>query len=163
VRETALGAYAHQELPFEKIVEALRPRRTPAWNPLFQVNFRTQTALTPPPRLAGLRAEAVEFDQGTARFDLALELWATDDVFVGYLEYSTDLFEAETVARMAHNFEALLRRVADRPEARLSELRSALDLLPRPRSPRAARSTRGLGGAALAGGARREPLPPPEV
>jgi hypothetical protein len=163
VRETALGAYAHQDLPFEKIVEALRPRRTPAWNPLFQVNFRAQTALPSPPRLTGVRAEAVEFDQGTARFDLALELWATDDVFMGYLEYSTDLFEAETVAQMVRNFEALLRRVADRPEARLSELRSALDQPPRPRPPRAARSALGFRGAALAEGAGRQPLSSPEV
>jgi hypothetical protein len=163
VRETALGAYAHQDLPFEKLVEALRPRRTPSWNPLFQVNFRAQTALPPPPRLAGLHTEVVELDQGTARFDLALELWATDDVFAGYVEYSTDLFEAETVAGMVASFETLLRRVAERPEVRLSELRSAVRLPPRPRPPQAARAALSLSGAALAGGAGRQPLPSPEV
>jgi non-ribosomal peptide synthetase component F len=163
VRESALGAYAHQDLPFEKLVEALRPRRTPSWNPLFQVNFRAQTAFPPPPCLAGLRTEMVEFDQGTARFDLALELWATDDVFAGYVEYSTDLFEAETVSCMVLGFETLLRRVVERPDVRLSELRSAVRLPPRPRPGRAARSTLGLSGAALAGGARRQPFSTPEV
>jgi Condensation domain len=131
VRETALGAYAHQELPFDKVVEAVRPRRTAAWNPLFQVNFRAHTALSPPPRLVGLRAEPFDFDQGTSRFDLALELWATDEAFTGYFEYSTDLFEGGTIASLARDFEELLRLVGRRPEVRLSELRYALRPLAR--------------------------------
>jgi hypothetical protein len=148
VRETALGAYAHQDLPFDKVVEAVRPRRTAAWNPLFQVNFRAQTALSPPPRLVGLRAEPLDFDQGTSRFDLALELWATDEAFTGYFEYSTDLFEADTIATVARNFEALLRLVVDRPDVRLSELRHAIRPPSRRLWPRAARGAANPSGAA---------------
>ena len=73
-RETALGAYEHQDLPFDKVVEALRPKRDPSYNPLFQVNFRAQATERPALALTGLQTEPIAVDIGFSRFDMALEL-----------------------------------------------------------------------------------------
>jgi Condensation domain len=128
VKEATLAAFAHQDLPFEKVVEALRPRRDPSRNPLFQVNFRVQTALTPPPRLAGLEVEHFDFDPRVSRFDFAAEFWATPDLFGGYFEYNTDLFEPETIRQMAANFETLLNAAVADPDIRLDGLKGFLML-----------------------------------
>ena len=126
-RESALGAYAHQHMPFERLVEILRPQRA-GYNPLFQVNFRV---LTSPPgalRFGQTIAERSHFDPGTARFDLALELLATSDRLEGFFEYSTDLFYPETIRSLQKDFEQTLRLVSKRPTAPLSAL--GLDSLP---------------------------------
>jgi non-ribosomal peptide synthetase component F len=128
VRETALGVYQHQDLPFEKIVEAVRPRRDPSRNPLVQVNLRVEG---PEPRLAlsGLRCEPIAVDPGIARFDLAIELGATDDGFAGYLEYDTSLFEPATAAGLARSFVAVLEaavRSPDRPLVQLDPMREIM-------------------------------------
>src|SRR5262249_54509350 len=123
VRETTLGAYAHQDLPFEKLVEELHGERTLSHNPLFQVMFTLQTPA------AGASASPSEVDQplsdelppqvpGTAKFDLGLSLTETDRGLVGGLEYATDLFEPATIARMAGHFRTLLEAVAADPETR---------------------------------------------
>src|SRR5262249_16291637 len=108
--------------PFEKLVEALRPPRDPSRNPLFQVNFRVQTVPPPCLGLFGLTAEPLDIDPGIARFDLALDLWPTEDGFRGYFEYNTDLFEQATVARMAHDWERLLGVLLSRPDTPLDHL-----------------------------------------
>ena len=121
VRETALGAYAHQHMPFERLVEILKPARA-GYNPLFQVNFRVVTTAPAALRFGETTAERVFFDPGIARFDLALELLVTSDRFEGFFEYATDLFHAETIRRVQTDFEQTLRLVAKRPDVPLSSL-----------------------------------------
>ncbi len=125
-RECAIGAYEHQDLPFEKLVEALRPPRDPSRNPVFQVNFRVQSA--PPVVLTLPEVEMVPFDLdiGFSRFDLALDLQLLAESFTGYLEYNRALFETATIERMAARLGALLGDALSRPQARVSEL--ALDV-----------------------------------
>ncbi len=115
VRETTLGAIANQELPFEKIVETVRPPRDLSRNALFQVNFRVQNASPAKLELAGLETESLDLvDNNTAKFDLALELPSSPQSR-GYFEYNTDLFERETIARMAEDFHALLSALLAAP------------------------------------------------
>jgi non-ribosomal peptide synthetase component F len=122
VRETTLGAYAHQDLPFEKLVEEMQPRRDLSYTPLFQVVFTLQNAPLPPLELPGLTLGLLDVDQGTAKFDLVLNMWDLEQGLTGALEYNTDIFLAPTAARMLGRFERLLGSVAARPEARLDEL-----------------------------------------
>lgn len=122
VRETTLSAIANQELPFEKIVEAVRPPRDLSRNALFQVNFRVQNAAPAKLELAGLETESLDLvDNNTAKFDLALELPSSPQSR-GYFEYNTDLFERATIARMAEDFHALLPALMADPDKKLSEL-----------------------------------------
>ncbi|HET7177904.1 MAG TPA: condensation domain-containing protein, partial [Solirubrobacterales bacterium] len=99
VREVALRAYEHQELPFERLVEELQAERDLGANPVFQVMFALQNAPLAPLALAGLRVTPLAIDFETAKFDLHLELWE-DASLPGAIEWSTDLFDAATVARM---------------------------------------------------------------
>jgi condensation domain-containing protein len=115
-RAAALGAYAHQELPFEKVVEAVAPRRDPGYNPLFQVNFRAQATERPPLRLAGIEVEPVAVDVGFSRFDLALEVEAAAGSLRGYFEYDKDLFDRSTVLGFEQNLRTLLEQVVENPE-----------------------------------------------
>jgi amino acid adenylation domain-containing protein len=121
VRETALGAYAHQDAPFEKLVELLRPDRDLSRTPLFQVMLNLvnvqqdhSTAL----EQSELSLELLEVETGTAQFDLNLSINDGEDGLNGSLEYTTDLFDATTIQRMTRNFRALLESVvsdADQP------------------------------------------------
>ncbi len=120
-RETALGAYAHQHMPFERLVEILKPARS-TYNPLFQVNFRVLTKPAAPLHFGTATAERLPFDPGTARFDLALELLVTADRFEGFFEYSTDLFLPQTIQQFRSDFEQTLRAVAAHPDVPLSQL-----------------------------------------
>ncbi len=123
VRQVSLDADANQEVPFELLVAALRPERMLSHSPLFQVMFVFQNA--PPARLElpGLKAERLELDRVTSRFDLTLYLEQTNGGGLkGGLEYSTELFDATTMARMASHLERLLAAAAADPRRRLSEL-----------------------------------------
>ncbi|HEY0169967.1 MAG TPA: amino acid adenylation domain-containing protein [Pyrinomonadaceae bacterium] len=122
VRETALGAYAHQEVPFERVVEELHPERSLDQSPLFQVMFTMQNAPTRPPELPGLKLSLIEVDDEVARFDLSLEVAETPDGMRGMLHYDTDLFDAESVARMAVHLQTLLEGAAARPDTPVSRL-----------------------------------------
>ncbi|MFL7793814.1 MAG: condensation domain-containing protein, partial [Anaerolineae bacterium] len=126
VRETSLGAYAHRDLPFERLVQALRPQRGASRQPLFQVMFALQTVPSPLLELPGLTVAPVEIDNGTAQFDLALELWEVPGGLKGYWEYNTGLFDAAAVAQMAGDLQALLERVAADVDVRLSQLSSSV-------------------------------------
>lgn len=125
VRETALGVYGHQELPFEKIVEALAPRRDPSRNPLVQVNMRLE-GHEPLLRLAGTRCEPIALDPGIARFDLAIELSPSGDGFAGYLEYDTALFAARTAEAYASDFRAIVTAAIAAPDKPITELSPVL-------------------------------------
>jgi len=114
-RETALGAYAHRDLPFEKLVEELRPERELGRNPLFQVAvqlFRPTAELEWPDGLAVVAPQTAATGGGAARFDLDLSLVEDEDGFTGTLEYSRGLFERATAARLASQLAALLAGIA---------------------------------------------------
>jgi hypothetical protein len=121
VRETAVGAYEHQDMPFEKVVEAVRPPRDASRNPLVQVNMRVE-GREPELRLGRLRSEPISIDPGIARFDLAIELGVTNDGFAGYLEYDTALFQRTTAAAFADGFVSILEACATAPDRPLEAL-----------------------------------------
>jgi amino acid adenylation domain-containing protein len=118
VRETALGAYEHQDVPFERLVDELAPVRDASRNPLFQVVFQlANLAGEPPAEPAGLRAEQVPAGWSVAKFDLSLALVPRGDgSLAGELEYATALFDRATVERMAGHYLRLLTSIAARPD-----------------------------------------------
>jgi amino acid adenylation domain-containing protein len=122
VRHRALAAYANQDAPFERVVEEIAVGRDTSRHPLFQ----TMLALASTPRsaadFAGLRTTFLEIDPGTCKFDIALSLAEDDTSIAGMFEYSTDLFDTETIVRLRDRFERLLRAAAADPERRVSEL-----------------------------------------
>ncbi|HVT61264.1 MAG TPA: amino acid adenylation domain-containing protein [Thermoanaerobaculia bacterium] len=115
VRAVALGAYAHQDVPFERLIEAIEVGRDLARPPLFQTMFVWQNAPTPVARLTGLSLVPLESDTLTAKFELTLALQEIRGALHGSLEYNTDLFDAATVRRLAGHLSCLLAAVADRP------------------------------------------------
>jgi hypothetical protein len=117
-----LGAFDHQDLPFEKIVEAVDPVRDPRLNPLFQVNVRVQSGGPPALDLPGLRTEPVHVDMGFSRFDLAVEFQVEDDRIGGYLEYNTALFEGPTARALLERLDMLLGAALEDPDRALWEL-----------------------------------------
>ncbi|MDP9120918.1 MAG: condensation domain-containing protein, partial [Acidobacteriota bacterium] len=121
-RKTALAAYAHQELPFGKLVEALRPERDASRAPLVQVNLLLLDPEYVDVTLPGLRFTPLKLDRGVARFDLTLGLWDGSDGIAGFFEYNLDLFDPPTVARLVEGFEELIEQVTADPEAPLSAL-----------------------------------------
>ncbi|HLP88084.1 MAG TPA: amino acid adenylation domain-containing protein [Nostocaceae cyanobacterium] len=123
VREVALGAYAHQDLPFEKLVEAIQPERNLSYNPLFQVMFVFQNAANKQLDLPGLKVENLGVEQTTTKFDLTLVLEEVEAGLFGKFEYNTDLFDAVTIERLAANFEVLLNGIIAEPEQQLGQLR----------------------------------------
>ncbi|HEX6718889.1 MAG TPA: amino acid adenylation domain-containing protein [Pyrinomonadaceae bacterium] len=127
VRETALRAYAHQDVPFEKLVETLRPERSLHHNPLFQVAFTLDQVPVRETRVADLTMSSVEAEKGMVQFDLVLHLANSRDGVIGTLQYQTGLFEADTMKRFREQFENVLRLGVARPEVKLSELCATLD------------------------------------
>ncbi len=122
VREVTLGAYAHQEVPFEKLVEELQPEREMSRTPLFQVMLVLNTWSGQGLRLAGVEVEGLGVASQTAKFDLSLSLSETEAGLSGSLEYDADLFEAATIERMLEHFCVLLGGIADAPDTSLSRL-----------------------------------------
>jgi len=113
VRDVCLGAYAHQDLPFEKLVEVMRPSRDLSRNPLFQVMFIFQNKVVANSVPRALHLTPVGIDNGTSKVDLTLSLAERDNQLAGFLEYATDLFHPDTVKRMADRFRMLLEGVAN--------------------------------------------------
>jgi surfactin family lipopeptide synthetase A len=121
-RSTTLDAFAHQDVPFEQLVETLQPERNPSYSPLFQVLFVFQPSPPGAIRLPDLTLQLEEGDTGTAKFDLTLNLEEREGQISGWIEYNTDLFEAATIERMAGHFQALAERIAAEPDARIAYL-----------------------------------------
>jgi amino acid adenylation domain-containing protein len=122
VKETALGAYANQDLPFEKLVEELRPDRDLTKNPLFQVLFSLQNAPRQAFQLSGLKVTAIDTGEGAAKFDISVFLNETPEGIRGRFEYNTDLFDAATVQRMIAHYERLLSAAIQSPDTQVSVL-----------------------------------------
>jgi amino acid adenylation domain-containing protein len=125
VREVALGAYGHQDVPFEMLVEELRPERAMSRHHFFQVMFNLQTDTPELPSARGLELRMNDKEVGKqARFELEFHLWSVPGEGIhGPLIYSTDLFEASTIKRLLAHFQTLLESVAADPDTRLSNLR----------------------------------------
>ncbi|WP_164003012.1 non-ribosomal peptide synthetase, partial [Pyxidicoccus caerfyrddinensis] len=130
VKETALGAYAHQDVPFERLVEELQPARDMSRSPLFQVIFALQNAPTAASRQAPEQARKPvlalrpmeEVNNPTVRFELELSLSESSEGFQGPLRYNTDLFEPATAARMAEHFQVLVEALVARPNTPLASI-----------------------------------------
>jgi amino acid adenylation domain-containing protein len=122
VREVALGAYAHQDVPFEQLVEALQPARNLAYTPLFQVMFVLQNVPASELELPGLTLTPLAVDSGTAKFDLTLSLDETERGLVGIWEYNTDLFDTSTIARLTGHFETLLTGIIANTQQSIAQL-----------------------------------------
>ena len=130
-RETALQAYAHQDVPFEQLVEALNPERSVSHSPLFQVMFILQNMPVESVELPGLAVQGLATEatddgesrsEGTARFDLTLSVQESAAGLMGILEYNTDLFDRDTVRRLLAHYRRLLEAIVAAPAARLSQL-----------------------------------------
>jgi amino acid adenylation domain-containing protein len=136
VRETTLGAYSHQDLPFEKLVEELQPERSLNRHPLFQVVFAFQNAPMEGLELPGLTLSPLTIDFKTTRFDLEFNLWQASDSFRrlwgekwehsegirGVVVYNTDLFDETTITRMLGHFKTLLEGIVANPQTRIADL-----------------------------------------
>lgn len=122
VQEVTMAAYAHQDLPFDRLVEALNIPRDLSRTPLFQVKFVLQNPPISAMELPGLTLQLMEFDRGTAKFDLLFNMWDSSDGLVGALDYSTDVFDAITITRMVTHFEIVLHQVVAEPDIRLDML-----------------------------------------
>ncbi|MEA5513969.1 non-ribosomal peptide synthetase [Nodularia sp. UHCC 0506] len=122
VRATALGAYAHQDLPFEQLVEVLQPVRSLSYTPIFQVMLVLQNLPLPELDMPGVQWQVIDADSGTAKFDLT---WVVRETVQGLrckLEYNTDIFAATTIERLAGHLETLLEAVVANPQQPISEL-----------------------------------------
>jgi non-ribosomal peptide synthetase component F len=122
VREVTLDAYTHQDVPFDKIVEELRPDRAAAHSPLFQVNFSLDNTRHETIELPGLTFTPFPVGYESTRFSLLMALDDTDEGLAATLQYDQRLFDAETIARLAEHYQLLLDHVVSQPETRLSEI-----------------------------------------
>ncbi|MEM7587941.1 MAG: condensation domain-containing protein, partial [Acidobacteriota bacterium] len=126
-RRHTLGAYAHQDLPFDKLVEAINPPRTRNRTPLFQVKFVLQNTPQPPLEVPGLTATPLMVDTRTAKFDQLWNLWERDGALQIAVEFSSDLFLAPSIERLLNLFHYTLELVQEQPDASLQELRQQLE------------------------------------
>src|SRR5213594_3421953 len=122
VKKVALEGYAHQDVPFEKLVEELQPKRDLSRTALFQVMFVLQNVPMAEMKLEGLTLSEVEIDRQVAKFDLTVTMWETEEGLTGVVEYNTDLFEAGTMERLVGHWERLLEGIAKNAEQRVWEL-----------------------------------------
>jgi non-ribosomal peptide synthetase component F len=127
VREVCLGAYAHQDVPFEKLVDELQPKRELGRAPLFQVKLVLQNAPVSRLDLPDLKLSVMKNETRAAKLDLVLLLSEGTDGIGGELEYNTDLFDAATIQQMIGRFEVLLHSIVAQPDARLDELEILTD------------------------------------
>jgi len=122
VKEVTLDAYNHQDLPFDQLVEEIQPERNLSHNPLFQVWFALDNSPKPSLKIEGLTLTTLEVDTGTAQFELSLDMVEQQEELIGTLEYNSDLFDADTIARLAEHFQTLLAGIVANPDRCLSEL-----------------------------------------
>jgi non-ribosomal peptide synthetase component F len=126
VRETALGAYTHQDLPFDKLVEALNPKRDLDTTPIFQVKIDFNHAAEKGLQMSGLELHPLNVGHTHAHFDLALSLEDTGRGLLVEYRYRTDLFNSASILRIAEQFELLLTTVIAQPDATQEELKTIL-------------------------------------
>ncbi len=125
IRERALAAFAHEDVPFEHLVAALRPDRDPRYSPLFQILFALQN---PPPdalTASGLRLSLSQRDNGASAFDLVVQLWEAGAGLEGTIAYDTDLFDAPTIRRLAADYRAHLASLLAHPDLPADSLSSS--------------------------------------
>ena len=122
VREACLGAYAHQDIPFEKLVQEIAPQRDLARTPVFQVMFTVQDVSAEVMRLPSLSLSGVAAETSTSKFDLQWSLGDSPNGLLGAVEYNVDLFDASTVDRMIEHFRTLLEGIAAAPERSIAEI-----------------------------------------
>jgi len=122
VRRVALDAYAHQDIPFEQVVEELQPERNLSYSPLIQVMFVLQNAPTDALQLSELTITPIVLENVTAKFDITLFMEETTQRLKGTLEYNTDLFEKATITRMVGHFQTLLEGIVKKPQQSIAEL-----------------------------------------
>jgi amino acid adenylation domain-containing protein len=122
VKETAIGAYAHQDLPFEKLVEELDPERDLGRNPLFQVMFQYQEATEPRFQSQDLKLSWLETSTDAAKFDLTLAVVAEAESLNCFIEYSTDIFKGETIERLLGHYAMLLEGIVSNPNESIGTL-----------------------------------------
>ncbi|MCL1463268.1 non-ribosomal peptide synthetase [Argonema galeatum] len=120
VREVTLGAYAHEDVPFEKLLETLQPERNLSQNPLFQVAFAPQPPM--PSLHEGWNVSYLDIQTDTAKFDLILDVEERPDSIIGRIEYNTDLFDSATITRMLGHFQTLLEGIVANPDQKISQL-----------------------------------------
>lgn len=121
VRRVTLDAYRNQDLPIEEVLRALQASRRDG-SPLFQIMFILQNAAVEAGHFPGLSTQRIEIDPAVARFDITLELLETDGQFSGFFEYATDLFDEDTIVRMASNFQSMLQGIVADPDVKISRL-----------------------------------------
>jgi amino acid adenylation domain-containing protein len=122
VRRTTIEAYANQDVPFDRLVEELQPKRDKSRNPLFQVMFQLFTRPSAPGLKKDLLLPFLPVDSGSSKFDLSAELIWTEDAIQGQIEYNTDLFDAGRIERMVAHFYRLIESVTADPTRRISDL-----------------------------------------
>jgi len=127
VRQVCLGAYTHQDVPFEKLVEILQPVRDVSYSPIFQVMFELQNAPTSELAVPGLHVTTIDIEPLTAKFDLTMTLCETEGGLTASMEYNTDLFSSDSMSRMLHHYELILHDMTARPDATIDELRLLTD------------------------------------
>jgi amino acid adenylation domain-containing protein len=120
VREVCLGAYAHQDVPFERLIEEMELERDMSYTPLFQVLFVLQNATKETSQLPQLNVSSIEAETGTSKFDITLMMSDVNQDLVGGFQYNTDLFNASTITRMIEHFKVLLEGMVGNPDRRLS-------------------------------------------
>ena len=121
-KEVTLGAYAHQDLPFEKLVEELQPERNLSYSPLFQVMFTLENTSAVPAQLGGLGLNLEWIPSATSKFDLSMFMSEGADGLKAEVEYCTDLFDAGTIRRMLGHYQVLLEGIVANPDAHIGEL-----------------------------------------
>ena len=127
VKQVALDAYAHQDLPFEQLVSELQPERALTQAPLFRVWFVLQNAPMPPLELPGLTLKLTDLETGWVRHDLKLDLTESGNQLSGFFEYKTAVLDANAIAQLQVRFEQLLHQITAHPELSLSQLQARLD------------------------------------
>ncbi|SDX33133.1 amino acid adenylation domain-containing protein [Marininema mesophilum] len=122
VRRTALEAYDHQDLPFEKLVEEICPERDTSHSPLFRVMFSLHNTPGHAWNTEGLQATTMDLESNTSKFDMNVEISETEKELIVDLEYNTDLFEAETITKFCTNFTNLLRNIISNPDESIATI-----------------------------------------
>ncbi len=121
-KKTSLDAISHQDLSFDKVVEIVNPKRSLLYNPLFQIIFAWQNALSNPIQTSNLKGSRVTIRDGVAPFDLSFYMWETNGIIEGDIEYNIDIFEDKSIEHLKNNFIKILEEVIDNPQKSIDEI-----------------------------------------